>query len=79
MSLSLRSLSLWYQRRINARTVTRIRNKSGSMWGMEMLVLGAEERATAWDRVVDAQPRYAKYQKKSAREYPLVRLEPITG
>ncbi|WP_439030629.1 nitroreductase family deazaflavin-dependent oxidoreductase [Gordonia terrae] len=140
MALSLRSLSLWYQRKVNERTVRRIRNKSGSMWGMEMLVLrttgrksglpretplswfpdgddwlivasgggkrnpdwfanltahpdavaverhgeepvavrpvvlDAEERATAWKRVVDAQPRYAKYQKKSSREYPLVRL-----
>ncbi|MCT1352096.1 nitroreductase family deazaflavin-dependent oxidoreductase [Gordonia sp. p3-SID1431] len=140
MSLSLRSLSLWYQRRTNERTVARIRKKSGSMWGMEMLilrttgrrsglaretplswfpdgddwlvvasgggkrnpdwfanltahpdgvsverngeapvpvtpvVLGADERSTAWKRVVEAQPRYAKYQKKSSREYPLVRL-----
>ncbi|MDT0221381.1 nitroreductase family deazaflavin-dependent oxidoreductase [Gordonia sp. AC31] len=140
MSLSLRSLSLWYQRRTNERTVARIRKKSESMWGMEMLilrttgrrsglaretplswfpdgddwlvvasgggkrnpdwfanltahpdgvsverhgeapvpvtpvVLGADERSTAWKRVVEAQPRYAKYQKKSSREYPLVRL-----
>ncbi|MGW8812267.1 nitroreductase family deazaflavin-dependent oxidoreductase [Gordonia terrae] len=140
MSLSLRSLSLWYQRKTNERTVARIRKKSGSMWGMEMLilrttgrrsglvretplswfadgdgwlvvasgggarnpdwfanltarpdgvsverhgeepvavrpvVLDAAERAAAWDRVVEAQPRYAKYQKKVTREYPLVRL-----
>mgnify|MGYP002723831349 FL=1 len=140
MSLSLRSLSLWYQRRTNERTVARIRKKSGSMWGMEMLilrttgrrsglvretplswfpdgddwlvvasgggkrnpdwfanltahpdgvsvkrhgeapvpvtpvVLDAAERQIAWNTVVEAQPRYAKYQKKSSREYPLVRL-----
>lgn len=140
MSLSLRSLSLWYQRRTNERTVARIRKKSGSMWGMEMLilrttgrrsglvretplswfadgddwlivasgggkrypdwfanltahpdgvsverhgeapvpvtpvVLDAAEREIAWNTVVEAQPRYAKYQKKSSREYPLVRL-----
>ncbi|MFT4396619.1 nitroreductase family deazaflavin-dependent oxidoreductase [Gordonia lacunae] len=140
MSLSLRSLSLWYQRKTNERTVTRIRTKSGSMWGMEMLilrttgrrsglvretplswfadgddwlivasgggdrnpdwfanltarpgdvsverhgeppvavtpiVLHAAEREAAWNTVVEAQPRYAKYQKKSSRQYPLVRL-----
>lgn len=38
------------------------------------VVLDAAERAAAWDRVVEAQPRYAKYQKKATREYPLVRL-----
>ncbi|MFC9979441.1 nitroreductase family deazaflavin-dependent oxidoreductase [Gordonia sp. NPDC127522] len=140
MALSLRSLSLWYQRKTNERTVARIRKKSGSMWGMEMLilrttgrrsglvretplswfadgddwlivasgggkrnpdwfanltahpdgvsverhgeapvpvtpiVLDAAEREIAWNTVVEAQPRYAKYQKKSSREYPLVRL-----
>ncbi|GAC67052.1 nitroreductase family deazaflavin-dependent oxidoreductase [Gordonia soli] len=134
------SLSLWFQRKMNARTTTRIRRKGGSMMGMEVLILhtvgrrsgerretpvswfadGADrvlvasgggdrnpdwyanlianpadaavelhgagpvsvtpvaltgdERAAAWDRITDAQPRYAKYQAKSDREYPLVKL-----
>ncbi|WP_067660470.1 nitroreductase family deazaflavin-dependent oxidoreductase [Nocardia harenae] len=36
--------------------------------------LDGAEREQAWARIVEAQPRYAKYQKKSDREYPLVRL-----
>ncbi|MCR5978139.1 nitroreductase family deazaflavin-dependent oxidoreductase [Gordonia jinghuaiqii] len=134
------SLSLWYQRKMNERTVKRIRTKSGSMWGMEMLilrttgrrsgapretplswfpadgdrlivasgggrrnpdwyanlvahpdsvsierhgeppvevtpvVLSGADRESAWTSVVEAQPRYAKYQKKATREYPVVRL-----
>ncbi|GAC53556.1 nitroreductase family deazaflavin-dependent oxidoreductase [Gordonia amicalis] len=130
----------WYQRKMNERTVTRIRNKSGTMWGMDMVILrtkgrksgrpretplswfpydgdwlvvasgggkgnpdwyanlaahpdavaverhGAQpvpvtpvvltgpEREAAWNAVVSAQPRYAKYQKKATREYPVVKL-----
>ncbi|WP_405059536.1 nitroreductase family deazaflavin-dependent oxidoreductase [Kribbella sp. NBC_01505] len=30
----------------------------------------------AWASIVEAQPRFAKYQEKSARKYPLVRLTP---
>jgi hypothetical protein len=34
-------------------------------------------RATpAWQRVAAAQPRIAKYQSKSDREFPVVRLTP---
>ena len=33
-------------------------------------------RDAAWQRITRTQPRYAKYQKKSAREYPVVRLTP---
>lgn len=136
-----RRLSLWIQRKTNARTVTRIRRKGGQMMGMDMLILhttgrrsgapresplawfadgenswlivasgggdhhpdwyanlmarperaaiefhgtGARpvrphtldgpDRAQAWDRIVQGQPRYAKYQRTSERAYPLVRL-----
>ncbi|UGT59030.1 nitroreductase family deazaflavin-dependent oxidoreductase [Nocardia asteroides] len=134
------SISLWFQRKMNARTATRIRRKGGSMMGMEVLILhtvgrrsgepretplswfadGSDrlviasgggdrnpdwyanlrahpeqvavelhgssatpvvatrldgaERDRAWARIVEAQPRYAKYQKKSDRDYPLIRL-----
>lgn len=36
--------------------------------------LDGPARDQAWSRIIAAQPRYAKYQKKSAREYPLIRL-----
>ncbi|MEO9329375.1 nitroreductase family deazaflavin-dependent oxidoreductase [Gordonia aurantiaca] len=131
----------WYQRKVNERTVERIRTKSGTMWGMDMVilrtkgrksgrpretplcwfphdggwlvvasgggkgtpdwyanltahpesveierhgqqpvpvkpaVLTGEERRAAWEKVVTAQPRYAKYQKKASREYPVVKLQ----
>jgi F420H(2)-dependent quinone reductase len=35
--------------------------------------LDGADRAPAWQRITAAQPRYAKYQRKSDREYPVVR------
>ncbi|RIQ18842.1 nitroreductase family deazaflavin-dependent oxidoreductase [Jiangella rhizosphaerae] len=135
-------LSLWFQRRMNTRTVEKIRRKgTGRMMGMDVLVLhtagrrsgqpyltpiawypdgdGARlvvasgggsadpnwyrnltahpdrvsvelpgerprpvtphtldgaERDDAWQRIVAANPRFAKYQAKSERRYPIVRL-----
>lgn len=37
-------------------------------------VLDGDERARAWQRIAAAQPRYDKYQRKTDREYPVVRL-----
>jgi deazaflavin-dependent oxidoreductase (nitroreductase family) len=37
-------------------------------------VLDGPERERAWARIVAAQPRYAKYQGRSERVYPVVRL-----
>ncbi|RSM47197.1 nitroreductase family deazaflavin-dependent oxidoreductase [Actinoplanes sp. ATCC 53533] len=36
--------------------------------------LDGADRAQAWQRIAAAQPRIAKYQSKSDREYPVVRL-----
>jgi deazaflavin-dependent oxidoreductase (nitroreductase family) len=36
--------------------------------------LEGKARAQAWQRIAAAQPRYAKYQSKSEREYPVIRL-----
>ena len=38
--------------------------------------LDGADRAQVWQRITEAQPRYAKYQRKSEREYPVVRLTP---
>jgi deazaflavin-dependent oxidoreductase (nitroreductase family) len=38
--------------------------------------LTGTDRDRAWQRITTAQPRYAKYQSKSDREYPVVRLTP---
>ncbi|TDC47691.1 nitroreductase family deazaflavin-dependent oxidoreductase [Jiangella ureilytica] len=38
--------------------------------------LDGADREEAWQRIVAANPRFAKYQKKSDRQYPLVRLTP---
>jgi hypothetical protein len=32
------------------------------------------DREQAWQRITAARPRYAKYQSKSDREYPVIRL-----
>lgn len=36
--------------------------------------LEGADRDQAWRRITAAQPRYEKYQRKSDREYPVVRL-----
>jgi len=36
--------------------------------------LDGPDRAQAWERITAAQPRYGKYQSKSERQYPVVRL-----
>ena len=36
--------------------------------------LDGADRAPAWQRILAAQPRFEKYQRKSVREYPVVRL-----
>lgn len=139
-------LSLWFQRRMNARTAARIRRKNdGRMMGMDVLILhtagrtsgqpyetpiawfadgdggssrlviasgggsadpnwylnltahperaavelpgrqpqpvtphtlDGADRDEAWQTIVAANPRFAKYQKKSDRQYPVVRLTP---
>jgi len=38
--------------------------------------LDGADREQAWQRITAAQPRLAKYQSKSAREYPVIRLAP---
>ncbi|WP_344595722.1 nitroreductase family deazaflavin-dependent oxidoreductase [Actinomadura vinacea] len=135
------ALSRWVQRRMNARTNTRIRRGRSRFMGMDVLILhtvgrrsgqprqtplawfadgedarlivasgggtrhpdwyvnlmahpdrvsiespgrdavpvtpqrlDGADREQAWQRITDAQPRYAKYQGKSDREYPVIRL-----
>lgn len=38
--------------------------------------LDGADRAEEWQRIIAAQPRYEKYQSKSERQYPVVRLTP---
>jgi deazaflavin-dependent oxidoreductase (nitroreductase family) len=38
--------------------------------------LEGADREAAWQRITAAQPRLAKYQRKTDREYPVVRLTP---
>ncbi|MGB3441518.1 MAG: nitroreductase family deazaflavin-dependent oxidoreductase [Actinophytocola sp.] len=39
-------------------------------------VLDGADREEAWQRIAAAQPRLAKYQSKSERKYPVIRLTP---
>ncbi|MEU9335471.1 nitroreductase family deazaflavin-dependent oxidoreductase [Streptomyces sp. NPDC048290] len=36
--------------------------------------LDGPDRERAWRRIAEAQPRIAKYQSKSERQYPVIRL-----
>lgn len=38
--------------------------------------LDGADRDAAWQRIVAANPRFAKYQETSDRQYPIVRLTP---
>lgn len=38
--------------------------------------LAGADRERAWSRIAAAQPRIAKYQSRSEREYPVIRLTP---
>jgi deazaflavin-dependent oxidoreductase (nitroreductase family) len=38
--------------------------------------LDGTDRTDAWQRVIAAQPRYAKYQSKTDRVFPVIRLTP---
>ena len=41
--------------------------------------LHGTERAQAWQQIVTAAPRFAKYQQKTDRELPIIRLVPRPG
>lgn len=41
--------------------------------------LHGAERADAWQRIIAAAPRFAKYQQKTDRELPVIRLMPRSG
>jgi deazaflavin-dependent oxidoreductase (nitroreductase family) len=45
---------------------------------MRARIAHPDERATMWARVTAAHKNYADYQNKTAREIPLVLLEPAT-
>jgi F420H(2)-dependent quinone reductase len=84
------AFSRWMQHRMNARMNRKVRRGKGSFMGMDVLILhtvgcrSGEARETpvawfadgedAWQRIATAQPRIAKYQSKSDRQYPVVRL-----
>jgi hypothetical protein len=41
--------------------------------------LHGTEREEAWQQITTAAPRFAKYQEKTDRELPVIRLEPRSG
>ena len=46
---------------------------------MRARVVGGDERAELWPRVVSAYPGYERYQQKTDRQIPLVVVEPYAG
>ncbi len=41
--------------------------------------LHGTERAEAWQQITSAAPRFARYQVKTDRELPIIRLAPRSG
>jgi hypothetical protein len=41
--------------------------------------LHGTERTEAWQQIVTAAPRFAKYEQKTDRELPIIRLTPRSG
>jgi hypothetical protein len=67
-------LSRWVQQRMNARMNRNIRRgRLHPDWCLNLMA-HPERSAQAWQRITAAQPRYAKYQRKTDREYPVARL-----
>jgi len=49
---------------------------NGETLPVKPVALDGDEREEGWHRIATAQPRIAKYQSKSDRTYPVVRLTP---
>lgn len=49
---------------------------SGRTWKVHARTATADERAELWPRIVRAYPGYGRYQRKTAREIPVVICEP---
>jgi deazaflavin-dependent oxidoreductase (nitroreductase family) len=47
---------------------------AGERADMKATVVGAEEKATLWPRLVEIYPGYAGYQRKTERDIPLIAL-----
>jgi len=55
----------------------RVAIQGGTFRDMHARVAGPDERASLWPRVVADHSNYGDYQTKTAREIPLVLLEPL--
>lgn len=65
----------WYHNlKSNPRVTVQVLNKVMSATAE---VLSGEARAQAWQQVIATAPSYAKYEKRTTREIPLVLLRPI--
>ena len=74
------AFSRWMQQKANGRMIRKVR-ASIELAGRAPLAvtprsLAGTDRAQAWSRITDANPRMAKYQNRSEREYPIIRLTP---
>jgi deazaflavin-dependent oxidoreductase (nitroreductase family) len=49
----------------------------GSRYDAMAKELAGDERARIWQKVIDAAPGFAEYQKKTTREIPVVELTPV--
>ncbi len=52
--------------------------RGGPRQPMRARIAGAEDRARMWPQITERYPHYAGYQRRTAREIPLVVLEPAS-
>jgi deazaflavin-dependent oxidoreductase (nitroreductase family) len=64
----------WYVNLMAHPERTSIELPGGDVVPVTPHTLDGDDRERAWQSVVAAQPRYGKYQDKSDRQYPVVRL-----
>ncbi|MBU3062114.1 nitroreductase family deazaflavin-dependent oxidoreductase [Nocardia sp. NEAU-G5] len=64
----------WYANMVAHPEGTSVELHGGDPVPVTPHTLDGEARAEAWKRITADQPRYGKYQKKSERQYPVVRL-----
>ncbi len=67
----------WY---LNLQAQPRVRIQHGQV-RQEVIaeIVGPGERERLWHALLQVRPQYADYQKRTAREFPLIRLKPLVG
>lgn len=66
----------WYSNLMAHPGKASIEMPDGESTAVMLRELDGAERDQAWQRILAARPQYEKYQSKTARQYPIIRLTP---